>query len=71
MPSIVSRLMEKSPIHITKNDATSDTGMAITGIKVALQFRRNTKMITITRAKAIASVSTTSVMAALMNVEAS
>ena len=60
MPSSVSTLIEKPKTHMKKNELTSDTGMAITGMIVARQERRNTKMIRTTRPKAISSVSSTS-----------
>src|ERR1035437_7972866 len=60
MPNSVSTLMENPSIHTRKKTPTSEMGMARTGMRVQRQSRKNAKMTTTTRKKAIQMVSSTS-----------
>ena len=53
MASIESTLMEKPAMYMIKKTPINETGMAMVGIMVTRQSRKNKKMIITTKAKAI------------------
>lgn len=63
IPSRVRILMENPKIYMIKKVPIKEMGMAMTGMRVVLQFLKNRKMMMTTRVKAIITVSCTSVMA--------
>jgi len=67
MPSMVTTLIEKEATYITAKVATSDTGMAITGITAARQVCRKMKTMRTTSRMASRSVSMTLEMDSLTN----
>ncbi|OPZ72245.1 MAG: hypothetical protein BWY83_00754 [bacterium ADurb.Bin478] len=62
MPSIVNTLIENPAAYMMKKEPISEMGMAITGMTVVRQSRKNKKMINTTSAKAVITVSATSLM---------
>ena len=67
--SSVRLLIENPRKYITANVVTIDVGIASPGMIVARKFRRNTKMIRITRIAAITSVSCASLMERVTNTD--
>ena len=65
--SMVSTLIEKPAMYITKNAPISDTGITIHGTNVTRQSRRNRKMMIITSRNASYTVLFTSSIDARMN----
>ena len=67
----INQLIEKPKIFKIMNDEIRDTGMAIAGIRVALNDLKNTKITAITNAIAIASALKTSFIEASTNLDLS